>query len=63
MNVADCFDAFQFHHDPVLNHQIHPVTEVNRYSIVDYWKLNLILDFQSLFPQFVQKASFVGAFE
>lgn len=63
MNVANRFNALQFDHDPVLNHQIHPVTEINRYPIVDYRQLNLIFDFQTLLTQFVQEASLIGAFQ
>jgi len=59
MDRVNRFDAIQFNHDKILNHQINAIAKLNLLPFIDNRQTNLGHDLQSSHSQFVRQTSLI----
>jgi hypothetical protein len=59
----DRLNAFHFHNDEVLYHQVHPVPELDLLSVVNYGQTDLAGHLDPALPDFMRETSLISAFQ
>lgn len=63
MNGIDCFYAFDFDDDDVLDDQVNSISQIDPLAVINHWESRLLGNRKALLPKLVSKAGFIGAFE
>ena len=63
MDGIDAFYTLDLDRDQVFYKQIDAVTEIDPLALIDHRQADLLGNSKTLFPKFMSKAGFVGAFE
>jgi hypothetical protein len=63
MDGVEGIDGLHFHHDPVLDDQIHTISEFDLLSVVGHRQSDLCGDCESALSEFVYEAGLIGAFQ
>lgn len=63
MNGRYLLNALEFYHNGIIDQQIDPITKINPNSFINYGKINLVFNIQTLLSEFVREASFISALE